>query len=449
MLSSRFNMRLLASLVVLCALTSTAASAQQPPTLTPELVRSRVEREWRVKARKMRELLQPVMRRHGIDLWVIMSRENAPDPAIELFGGNGITGWYGHRNAFLFRDPGDGKPLETHVIGTHLSGHLKLFYDKIEPYGQEGLKPHLEKYFAAARPKKIAINQSRTISMADGLTASLKEYLIDAIGPEYAARLISSEPMFVEYASLHIPEEDEIEREASLATEAILKRALSNEVITPGKTRLMDVHFWITAEWKRQGFEFDFPASLDLQRTGNVRLDDAENPVIERGDLLHVDFGVRNSGIVTDQQKMAYVLKAGETVPPPGLVKAFADSVKAAQQICEEIKPGRIGHEMKTAAEKKTVAAGLDVNVYSHVQGYWVHDAGVWLNPDWPERYGAHPRSKLLGGEWVSLEFSSSTVVPEWGGQRVRIMREEDLHVRKDGTQQFLSGPQNELWVVR
>ena len=27
----------------------------------------------------MRELLQPVMRGHGIDLWVIMSRENAPD----------------------------------------------------------------------------------------------------------------------------------------------------------------------------------------------------------------------------------------------------------------------------------------------------------------------------------------------------------------------------------
>ena len=143
------------------------------------------------------------------------------------------------------------------------------------------------------------------------------------------------------------------------------------------------------------------------------------------------------------------MLRAGETAPPPGLVKAFADSVKAAQLICEEIKPGRIGHEMKTAAEKKTAAAGLDVNVYSHVQGYWVHDAGVWLNPDWPERYGAHPRSKLFGGEWVSLEFSSSTVVPEWGGQRVRMMREEDLHVRKDGSQQFLSGPQNELWIVR
>ena len=449
MLSSRLIMtRTIASLAVACALTSAAVDAQ-PPTLTPALVRSRVEREWRVKAKKMRTLLQPIMRKHGIDLWVIMSRENGPDPAIELFGGNGITGWYGHRNAFLFRDPGEGKPLETHVIGTHLSGHLKPFYDTIEPYGQEGLKPHLEKYFAAAKPRKIAINQSRTISMADGLTASLKDYLIDAIGPVYASRLTSSEPMFVEDVSMHIPEEHDIEREASLATEAIIKRSLSNEVITPGKTRLMDVHYWITAEWKRQGFEFDFPASVDLQRAGNIALDDADNPVIERGDLLHVDFGVRNSGIVTDQQKMAYVLKAGETAPPAGLVKAFADSVRAAELICAEIQPGRIGHEMKTAAEKRTLAAGLDVNVYSHVQGYWVHDAGVWINPDWPERYGAHPRFSLLGGEWMSLEFSSTTVVPEWGGQRVRMLREEDLLVHPDGRQEFLSGPQKELFIVR
>ena len=279
-------------------------------------MRRNVEREWQVKAKKMRTVLLPLMRKHNVDLWVIMSRENAPDPAIELFGGNGVTGWYGHRNAYLFRDPGDGKPLETHVIGTHLSGHLEQFYDTIEPYGQEGLKPHLRKYFDARQPKRIAINQSRTISMADGLTASLKEYLIDAIGSDFASRLTSSEPLMVEYVSTHIAEEHDIEREASLATEAIIKRALSNEVITPGKTRLMDVHYWITAEWKRQGFEFNFPASIDLERVGNVRLDDAANPVIERGDLLHIDFGVRSSGIVTDQQKMAYVLKENEVAPP-------------------------------------------------------------------------------------------------------------------------------------
>ena len=70
--------------------------------ITPELIRDRTEREWIVKAEKMRQHLLPLMRAHEIDLWIILSRENAPDPALELFGGYGITGWYGHRNAYLF-----------------------------------------------------------------------------------------------------------------------------------------------------------------------------------------------------------------------------------------------------------------------------------------------------------------------------------------------------------
>ena len=429
---------------------STFAQIAPPPaTLSAELVRRNVEREWQVKAKKMRTVLLPLMRKHNVDLWVIMSRENAPDPAIELFGGNGVTGWYGHRNAYLFRDPGDGKPLETHVIGTHSAATSKQFYDTIEPYGQEGLKPHLEKYFDARqaeadRDQPVADDQHGR--RPDGIAQGIPDRR-HWLRLRLAADVVGAADGRVR--STHIAEEHDIEREASLATEAIIKRALSNEVITPGKTRLMDVHYWITAEWKRQGFEFNFPASIDLERAGNVRLDDAANPVIERGDLLHVDFGVRNSGIVTDQQKMAYVLKESEVAPPPGLVKAFADSVRAAELICEEIKPGRVGHEMKTAAEARTAAAGLQVNVYSHVQGYWVHDAGVWLNPDWPERYGAHPRFKLLGGEWLSLEFSSTTAVPEWDGQRVRMLREEDLLVHPDGRLEFLSGPQKELWLVR
>ena len=43
----------------------------------------------------MRRHLLPLMRAHEIDLWIILSRENAPDPALELFGGYGVTGWYG------------------------------------------------------------------------------------------------------------------------------------------------------------------------------------------------------------------------------------------------------------------------------------------------------------------------------------------------------------------
>ncbi|SVD27432.1 uncharacterized protein METZ01_LOCUS380286, partial [marine metagenome] len=259
--------------------------------ITPELIRTRTEREWIVKAEKMRQHLLPLMRAHEIDLWIILSRENAPDPALELFGGYGITGWYGHRNAYLFYDAGV-EGLETMALGTHLSNHLDRFYDTKILYGEEGLSPHLREYVDDRSPTRIAINQSRTISMADGLTAELKDYLLQTIGETYRSALVSSEPLLVEYVSTKTAAEQVIQREASQATFRILRRAFSNEIIQPGQTSLLDVHYWITAEWKRQGFEFNFPASLDLQRRGSEMLDDSDDPVIQQGDLLHVDFGV-------------------------------------------------------------------------------------------------------------------------------------------------------------
>ena len=433
---------LVLALVVFSAVT---ASAQ----VTPELIRQRTEREWDVKAEKMRAQLLPLMRRHGIDLWIILSRENTPDPALELFGGYGITGWYGHRNAYLFYDPGKSAALETTAIGTHLSGHLRRFYDTLEPYGEEGLAPHLRRYIEARNVETIAINQSRTISMADGLTAELKDYLLQVLGAPYHDRLVSSEPLLVEYVSTRTGAEHAIQREASAATFAILRRALSNEVIAPGETDLMDVQYWITAEWKRQGFEFNFPASLDLQRAGSQSLDDALNPIIEPGDLVHVDFGVRSSGIVADQQKMAYVLREGETAVPEGLEMAFEQSIEMAEILRDEMRVGRTGIEIKTAAEARARQAGLEALVYSHVQGNWVHDAGVWMIHDWPERYGDHPRFSLRAGEWISLEFSVTVPVAEWDDQPVTIMREEDTVANDDGRIEYLSSPQAELWVTR
>ena len=428
----------------LVLVTGAPAGAQ----LGPELIRARTEREWTIKADKMRRHLLPLMRRHDVDLWIILSRENAPDPLLELFGGYGVTGWYGHRNAYLFFDAGAGEGLDTTAIGTHLSGHLRRFYDTLTPYGEEGLMPHLREYLAARDPRRIAVNRSRTISMADGLTAELENYLLETLGPDRAGRVVSSEPLVVDYASVHTEAEHEVQREASTATFDILRRAFSGDVITPGRTTLMDVQYWITAEWKRLGFEFNFPASLDLQRAGGVSLDDSADPAIERGDLLHVDFGVRTSGIVADQQKMAYVLREGESAPPAGLARAFEASSRAAGLILDAMRVGRTGIAIKQAAERRAAAAGIDLLVYSHVQGYWVHDAGMWAIHDWPERYGDHPRFTLKDGDWVSLEFAVTASVPEWDGQPVTIMREEDTLIAADAPPRYLSGPQTSLWII-
>ena len=71
--------RIAAGLTGLALLATPLFSAAQ---ITPELIRERTEREWTIKAEKMRRHLLPLMRRHDIDLWIILSRENAPDPLV-------------------------------------------------------------------------------------------------------------------------------------------------------------------------------------------------------------------------------------------------------------------------------------------------------------------------------------------------------------------------------
>ena len=438
-------LRILLPLLILAVLPAAPAGGQVQKS------RERDLHEYEVKAEKMRTTLQPLMRKHGFDRWIVMSRENHPDPAMSLFGANGITGWYGHRNAYIFYDPGEGRPLETVVFGTHLSGHLEKFYDRIESYhsNDAGLAPMVREYVHERDPERIAINQSRTISMADGITAELKDYLTDAIGPKYTQRLHSSEPLFIDYVSHRTPAELEIEREAAQITYNLLRRAFSSEVITPGETTLMDIYWWIKDEWMAQDLEFNFPASFGLQRQGLDRqLDEHDDPVIQPGDVLHVDFGVRLMGLVTDQQKMAYVLRPGETEAPAGLQQLFAQSVRQGEIIAETIEPGVIGHEIVTRAEARGKAEGIDNRTYPHAQGNWVHGAGAWGSPDWPERYGQHPREPVRPTEFWSIEYSVSGPVAEWDDQRVRRAREEDAWVDAEGNVRFLAGPQMELWII-
>ena len=66
--------------------------------------RERDMHEWEVKAEKMRQHLQPTMREHGVDMWIIMSRENHPDPALALFGANGISGDIGGPGIKFIKD---------------------------------------------------------------------------------------------------------------------------------------------------------------------------------------------------------------------------------------------------------------------------------------------------------------------------------------------------------
>ena len=137
---------------------------------------------------------------------------------------------------------------------------------------------------------------------------------------------------------------------------------------------------------------------------------------------------------MADQQKMAYVLRPGEEEAPAGLRAAFERSNRMAEILLEAFVPGRTGIAIKTAAEARAADEGIDALVYSHAQGNWVHDAGVWMvyRLAGPLRRPP-PVPAYAPGSGFSLEFSITAPAPEWDGQAVTIMREEDTLVHGDG----------------
>ncbi len=66
-------------------------------------------------------------------------------------------------------------------------------------------------------------------------------------------------------------------------------------------------------------------SGIRIQRQGlEGSIADQLDPVIQPGDLIHVDCGVGLTGIFTDQQKQIYMLRPGASEPRAGLQVLFA-----------------------------------------------------------------------------------------------------------------------------
>ena len=56
-----------------------------------------------------------------------------------------------------------------------------------------------------------------------------------------------------------------------------------------------------------------FHPSIEVQRQGATDAQLGDNPIIQKGDVLHCDFGITALRLNTDTQHMGYVLRDGET----------------------------------------------------------------------------------------------------------------------------------------
>ena len=442
-----------AATFLLASTAPAAPPAWLPASLPPMRQQEAIRQEW-LKVR-LERVLPPLMRKHGIPMWIVANREYNEDPAfLSLVSPSAIAAR--RRTILVFFDRGPEKGVERLALGGGGSGGLYTVFRDPEIEGRElwgeSQWALLRKIVEERKPEKIAVDISRTHAFSDGLSAGEREALEAALGPG-TAKLVRAELLPLEYLETRPPEMLPTYRTMQQIAHAIIARAFSSEVITPGKTTTEDVVWWMRQTVNDLGLGEWFPPDVDLQRPGmpfGSPLGDRKGIVIERGDVLHCDFGIRALGLVTDTQHMAYVLKEGETDAPEGLKAALRNSNRLQDLLLSRMKPGKTGNEVLAGTLAAMKDEGIDGSVYSHPIGDHGHGAGPLIGL-WDRQQGVPGRGDvpLVPNSWFAIELQATTPVPEWKGQTVRSAQEEDAVLGEDGTVRWALERQTKFHLVR
>ena len=307
-------------------------------------------REWnnRIRREKFDIVLPEVMRSNDVDMWIHVMRETIPDP----FGAEDLGSTSG---VFVFTDRG-GDRIERAVLGrrwgashaaetwrvtweTKLveeSGAYDILHDPVlvkqPPGGPETEYDYrfqgLREFVEAREPERIALNfkldlgpYPTTTRAQDGLSYTDYLLLAEELGEQYANRIVSSEFVMMEYIATPVP--SEIELLKKMREDEVERITSAFEEIVPGVTRNRDVGMTV---FRRRG--------TGVSQRG--RTPGHENVVIEGGDII----------AAPSQGMYAYVLRDGETEPPPGINELWATYRRIDEILAEHVKVGLTPREI-------------------------------------------------------------------------------------------------------
>jgi hypothetical protein len=423
------------------------ADVKDSRNILPVKDREELMNEW-LKWR-LDNIIPELMRREKIDMWLVINREYNEDPVyLSLVPRPTMSAR--RTSILIFHDLGPDKGVER-LSGSYygMEGWYKgTWVDKKKKQFES-----LAEVIKARNPKRMGINTSEDWAFGDGLTASLKVKLEKALGPELSSRFVSAENLCVGWLETRSPQEMSVYRHICGIAHDLISEFYSNRVITPDVTTTDDVVWWFRQRVTDLGLEVWFQPSISIQRRKTEpSASPADKKVIRRGDMLHCDVGLTYLGVCTDMQLQAYVCRIGETDAPEGLKEALRRANRLADVFMGEFIEGRSGTAIVTAAMKKGEAEGLRPMIYMHPIGVHGHGAGCVADArppesapeDNPER-GKYP---LFPNTAYAIEFSSTSAVPEWDNQDVRIAYEEDALFTENGCR-FIDGRQLKLYLIK
>lgn len=380
-----------------------------------------------------------ILQEKKIDVWLTFVRETSAtnDPALPLIFGSGCV-W---PMALFIAATGETIAIAGKIDAANTE-NVDAF-DEVMIY-EKSIRKYILQVLNRLKPQTIAVNFSVNDYMADGLTHGmyliLRDYLRDTL---YFDRLVSSENIVAalrgrksETEIQRIKEAIRITEEIWRKTDRFLKPGLSEKEIAAFIKNQLS-HYQVEPAWDAEMC----PSVFTGPDTAETHFGPTDRET-EKGHILNMDFGVKKDMYCSDMQRTWYFLRDGESEAPAAVVKGFHAVRDAIRLAAKAIKPGVEMWTIDKVARDHIVTQGFDE--YPHGLGHQVgrlaHDGGGLLGPRW-ERYGQLPYNRIEVGQVFTLE--PRVTVPGFG---VATM-EEMIVVRENGVE-FLSHPQEELWLI-
>lgn len=311
---------------------------------------------------KLDLILPGAMRDNGVDMWIHVTRAGG----IWAHGsGDLMTQHFGNTNGYLiFTDRGDrieravfGDPGAVENIDVHGSRRVaqaldNYNYDNYDPYDvfdfeAPGVFDEIRQFIAERDPQVIAVNTSKWLPVADGISHSSYERLVQILGPEYSSRLVSAENVILDFISRRTAREVAAQAHTlAVARQITLGRIRS---IVPGQTTIGDVRgrIYYTVEGERK-------APPDIRWWIND-----PSHVYRPGDFFATGAGYEHMGFGVDTKVHVYILRDGETEPPEFIQRVW-DLGKRAQAIMRpHVRVGMTARESMDAMVAALEAEGF------------------------------------------------------------------------------------------